>query len=115
LLRVIGTDGQPPATAERRAAEAGCLPYTVGRLVNQARQIAVGRPASQPAGRRPTARRPDARGHRRAVALYDAGLTARVLHPATVLLAMHWFGAALRRNLSDRSAVLCRAAAKPAP
>jgi hypothetical protein len=75
------------------AAEAGCSAHSIRTLVSRAQQIArrAGPPASLLAADRLLAQQirssPQA-----AAALYGAGLTTDVLHPATVLLALDWFG-----------------------
>src|SRR5687768_10817661 len=93
LLRVLGTGGTPPATPDRAPAEAGGPPVTAGGLVIRAKEIArrAGPPASLLAADRLLADQIRS-GADAALALYGAGLTAGVLHPDTVLLAMDWFG-----------------------
>jgi hypothetical protein len=93
LLQLMGTAGQPPAKPNLVAVEAGCSAHTIRGLANQAREVArrAGPSASLLAADRLLAERIRS-GPEAAMALYREGLTARVLHPATVLLALDWFG-----------------------
>jgi hypothetical protein len=95
LLRVLGTDGTPPCRPDRAAAEAGCSPYTVRRLLNPGEGDRPPRraTASLLAADRLLGEKIRC-GVNAALALYRSRLTAQVLHPGTVVLAMDWFGCA---------------------
>jgi len=93
LVRVMGRGGQPPARVAGVAAEAGGTPHTVRVLVGWAREVArrAGSPDSLLAAGRLLRKRVRS-GAEAALAVHAAGLTAEVLHPATVELAADWFG-----------------------
>src|SRR5688572_17964247 len=97
LLRVLGTGGTPPAPGAHAAVEAGLSRHTVWRLVTRASEIArrAGAPASLLTADRLLGEQVRT-GAEAAAALYGAGLTAAVLHPATVAVALDWFGCAPR-------------------
>jgi hypothetical protein len=93
LRRVLGTAGQPPAPIREVAAATGDSVYQLQLLVRVARGLArrARPPASLRAANRLLGRRLRT-GAEAALAMHAAGLTGQVVHPATVLLAVEWFG-----------------------
>jgi len=93
LGRVLGTAGQPPARIGEVAAATGESAYQLRLVVETARKVArrAGPPDRLVAANRLLGRRLRT-GADAALAVREAGLTAHPVHPATVLLAVDWFG-----------------------